>query len=127
MLDDETLLAHIRASKAPKPGTRLVLENHIKCVMQAREEDLFVLQQADKPWLELLEQYGHVPLPPYIQRADVDSDRERYQTVYATNPGAVAAPTAGLHFDDSMLDALHQQGVRSAQVTLHVGVEPFSQ
>ena len=125
VLDDETLLAHIRASKAPKPGTRLVLENQIECVMQAREGDLFVLLQGDKPWLGLLEQYGHVPLPPYIQRADTDSDRERYQTVYATNPGAVAAPTAGLHFDDAMLDALHQQGVRSAQVTLHVGAGTF--
>jgi S-adenosylmethionine:tRNA ribosyltransferase-isomerase len=125
VLDDETLLAHIRASKAPKPGTRLVLENQIECVMQAREGDLFVLHQGNKPWLGLLEQYGHVPLPPYIQRADADSDRERYQTVYATNPGAVAAPTAGLHFDDAMLDALHQQGVRSAQVTLHVGAGTF--
>ena len=125
VLDDETLLAHIRASKAPRPGTRLVLENHIECVMQAREGDLFVLHQGDKPWLELLEQYGHVPLPPYIQRADADSDRERYQTVYATKPGAVAAPTAGLHFDDSMLDTLHQQGVRSTQVTLHVGAGTF--
>jgi S-adenosylmethionine:tRNA ribosyltransferase-isomerase len=125
VLDDETLLAHIRASKAPKPGTRLLLENQIECVMQAREEDLFVLHQGDKPWLELLEQCGHVPLPPYIQRADADSDRERYQTVYAANPGAVAAPTAGLHFDDAMLDTLHQQGVRSAQVTLHVGAGTF--
>ena len=125
VLDDEILLAHIRASKAPRPGTRLVLENHIECVMQAREGDLFVLHQGDKPWLELLEQYGHVPLPPYIQRADADSDRERYQTVYATKPGAVAAPTAGLHFDDSMLDTLHQQGVRSTQVTLHVGAGTF--
>ncbi|MDH3630013.1 MAG: tRNA preQ1(34) S-adenosylmethionine ribosyltransferase-isomerase QueA [Gammaproteobacteria bacterium] len=125
VLDDETLLAHIRASKAPKPGIRLVLENHIECVMQAREGDLFVLHQGDKPWLELLEQYGHVPLPPYIQRADADFDRERYQTVYATKPGAVAAPTAGLHFDDTMLDTLHQQGVRSTQVTLHVGAGTF--
>jgi len=125
VLDDETLLAHVRASKAPKPGTRLFLENKIECVMQARKGDLFVLHQGDKPWLELLEQCGHVPLPPYIQRADADTDRERYQTVYATNPGAVAAPTAGLHFDDAMLDALHQQGVISAHVTLHVGAGTF--
>jgi S-adenosylmethionine:tRNA ribosyltransferase-isomerase len=125
VLDDETLLAHIRASKAPKPGAPLVLENEIECVMQAREGDLFVLHQGYKPWLELLEQYGHVPLPPYIQRPEADSDRERYQTVYAKNPGAVAAPTAGLHFDDVMLDALNQQGVRSANVTLHVGAGTF--
>jgi len=125
LLDDETLLAHIRASKAPKPGTRLVLENQVECVMQAREGDLFILRQDNKPWLELLEQYGHVPLPPYIQRADADADRERYQTVYATNPGAVAAPTAGLHFDDSLLDTLRRQGVGSARITLHVGAGTF--
>ena len=125
VLDDETLLAHIRASKAPKPGTRLVLEQAIDCLMQAREGDLFVLQQDGGSWLELLERYGHVPLPPYIKRADVDADRERYQTVYASNPGAVAAPTAGLHFDNQMLETLQRQGVELARVTLHVGAGTF--
>ena len=125
VLDDETLFAHIRASKAPRPGTRLVLENEIECTMQAREGDLFVLKQNDQPWLALLEQYGHVPLPPYIQRADTDTDRERYQTVFARNPGAVAAPTAGLHFDDAMLQSLQRKGVRQARITLHVGAGTF--
>jgi S-adenosylmethionine:tRNA ribosyltransferase-isomerase len=125
VLDDTTLLAHIRASKAPGPGTRLILENEIECTMLAREGDLFVLQQVNGPWLTLLDQYGHVPLPPYIQRADVDTDRERYQTVFASNPGAVAAPTAGLHFDDLTLESLQTRGVRFAHITLHVGAGTF--
>ncbi len=125
VLDDQTLLAHIRASKAPKPGTRLILENEVKCTMLAREGDLFVLQQASRPWLVLLDQYGHVPLPPYIQRADADTDRERYQTVFASNPGAVAAPTAGLHFDDATLQSLQRRGVEFTHITLHVGAGTF--
>ena len=125
VLDDETLLAHIRASKAPKPGARLILEKEIECTMQAREGDLFVLQQGGRPWLALLDQYGHVPLPPYIQRADADTDRERYQTVFASSPGAVAVPTAGLHFDDALLESLQRRGVRFAHITLHVGAGTF--
>lgn len=125
VLDDETLLAHIRASKAPKPGTHLVLEQQIECRVRARDGDLFILHQDNRPWLELLEQFGHVPLPPYIQRTDDDVDRERYQTVFARNPGAVAAPTAGLHFDREMLETLQRQGVKSAHVTLHVGAGTF--
>ena len=125
VLDDEILLAHIRASKAPKAGTHLVLEQQIECRVQARDGDLFILHQDNRPWLELLEQFGHVPLPPYIKRADDDVDRERYQTVFATNPGAVAAPTAGLHFDREMLDTLQRQGVKSAHITLHVGAGTF--
>lgn len=93
--------------------------------MQAREGDLFVLHQQARPWLELLEQYGHVPLPPYIERADAAADRERYQTVYASKPGAVAAPTAGLHFDDGILRRLRQKGVEFAYLTLHVGAGTF--
>jgi S-adenosylmethionine:tRNA ribosyltransferase-isomerase len=126
VLDDEHLLAHIRSSKAPKPGAGLLLEKEIKCSMVERKGDLFVLrQQGRKPWLALLEQYGHVPLPPYIQRPDEASDRERYQTVYARFPGAVAAPTAGLHFDQPMLDQLASRGVNTAFITLHVGAGTF--
>jgi S-adenosylmethionine:tRNA ribosyltransferase-isomerase len=121
VLDETTLLAQIRASKAPRPGTELLLEGAISCVMQAREGDLFRLQQQQRPWLELLEQYGHVPLPPYIERDDASADKQRYQTVYARKPGAVAAPTAGLHFDDAILERLRQKGVEFAHVTLHVG------
>jgi S-adenosylmethionine:tRNA ribosyltransferase-isomerase len=125
VLDANNLLAHIRASKAPRPGSLLILETGIECCVLRREQDLFVLQQHHGNWLELLEQHGHVPLPPYIQRVDIDADRERYQTVYAHNPGAVAAPTAGLHFDDAMLAALRQQGIESAHLTLHVGAGTF--
>ena len=126
VLDAEFLLAHIRSSKAPMPGSQLVLEKSIECTMVKREKDLFVLrQQTDKTWLDLLEQYGHVPLPPYIRRADEIQDRARYQTVYAEFPGAVAAPTAGLHFDQGMIDRLGSRGVNSAYVTLHVGAGTF--
>ena len=125
VLDDSNLLAHVRASKAPKAGSRLILENEIECVMQVREGDLFLLRQSAEPWLELLEQFGHVPLPPYIQRGDVETDRERYQTVFARSPGAVAAPTAGLHFDQAMLETLLNKGVNFAHITLHVGAGTF--
>jgi S-adenosylmethionine:tRNA ribosyltransferase-isomerase len=114
VLDETTLLAQIRASKAPRPGTELLLEGAISCVMQAREGDLFRLQQQQRPWLELLEQYGHVPLPPYIERDDASADKQR-----------VAAPTAGLHFDDAILERLRQKGVEFAHVTLHVGAGTF--
>jgi len=126
VLDDENLLAHIRSSKAPKPGMQLLLENQVECNMLRREGDLFVLQQQSKnTWFKILEQYGHIPLPPYIQRADNSEDRERYQTVYAQSPGAVAAPTAGLHFDQVTIDRLAAQGVKTAFVTLHVGAGTF--
>jgi S-adenosylmethionine:tRNA ribosyltransferase-isomerase len=126
VLDGEYLLAHIRSSKAPKSGTQLILERNIKCTMVEREAALFILRQrGDKSWMELLEQYGHVPLPPYIRRVDGSEDRERYQTVYAQSPGAVAAPTAGLHFDQTMIDRLIARGVNTAYVTLHVGAGTF--
>jgi len=125
VLDDSTMLVQIRASKAPKPGMELILEGEVRCVMQARAGDLFVLRQKDRPWLELLEQYGHVPLPPYIERVDASADRDRYQTVYASKPGAVAAPTAGLHFDHRILELLREKGVEFAHVTLHVGAGTF--
>ena len=125
VLDENTLLAQIRASKAPRTGSELLLEGEISCVMQARKADMFVLTQQQGAWLELLEQYGQVPLPPYIERDDANADRERYQTVYASKPGAVAAPTAGLHFDDAILDQLRRKGVEFAHVTLHVGAGTF--
>jgi S-adenosylmethionine:tRNA ribosyltransferase-isomerase len=126
ILDDQTLLAHIRASKSPKPGAVLLLEHQISCVMTERKGALFKLtQDSDKSWLTLLNQYGHMPLPPYIERADDDQDIERYQTVYAQNPGAVAAPTAGLHFDQALITELENKGVETAHITLHVGAGTF--
>lgn len=123
VLDEHRVLAHVRASKAPKPGSRLLLERG-SALMLARHDALFELE-FDQPVLPLLEQIGHMPLPPYIDRADELSDRERYQTVYAEHAGAVAAPTAGLHFDRSMLEQLAGMGVDTAFVTLHVGAGTF--
>ncbi|MEZ5480131.1 MAG: tRNA preQ1(34) S-adenosylmethionine ribosyltransferase-isomerase QueA [Thiolinea sp.] len=126
LLEDRRLLAHVRASKPPRPGSRLRLENALDAEMLERDQDLFVLRlEGEEPVLELLERYGHMPLPPYIERADQAADRERYQTVFAANPGAVAAPTAGLHFDAALLEQLHAKGVTSAAVTLHVGAGTF--
>ena len=126
VLDGQSLLAHIKSSKSPKPGSRLILEDQIHCTMEERQDDLFLLvQQSDISWFDLLESYGHMPLPPYIRRQDDDADRERYQTVYAEKPGAVAAPTAGLHFDQQQLQQLRQAGVQTAFITLHVGAGTF--
>ena len=123
VLDEYRVLAHVRASKAPKPGSKLVLEQG-SAQMLARHDSLFELA-FDQPVLPLLERIGHMPLPPYIDRADELSDRERYQTVYAEHAGAVAAPTAGLHFDQPMLKQLARMGVETAFVTLHVGAGTF--
>lgn len=126
LLDDKRFLAHIRASKAPKAGTELILEQQAQVVMLARQGELFELEyQGEDSVLAMLERLGHMPLPPYIDRPDTDSDKERYQTVYSAKPGAVAAPTAGLHFDQPLLDALKAKGAEFAFVTLHVGAGTF--
>lgn len=120
------VLAHIRASKSPRAGSSLILEGAIRAQVTGREADLYRLEfPGVDNVLALLEQYGHVPLPPYIDRADAPGDRARYQTVYARVPGAVAAPTAGLHFDQDMLRQLESAGVETAFVTLHVGAGTF--
>lgn len=126
MLDDHRVLAHVRASKSPKPGATLLLENAIEATMLGRHDALFELSFAgEQTVLELLEAHGHMPLPPYIDRPDEDSDKERYQTVYNEKPGAVAAPTAGLHFDNAILAKLKAKGVQTEFVTLHVGAGTF--
>ncbi|MCV2886061.1 tRNA preQ1(34) S-adenosylmethionine ribosyltransferase-isomerase QueA [Aestuariibacter sp. AA17] len=126
IIDEHTVMAHVRANKAPKPGTVMRLEDAVEVEMVGRDDALFELRfLTDKPVLEVLEAYGHMPLPPYIDRPDEDSDKERYQTVYNEKPGAVAAPTAGLHFDDQILETLKQKGVNFAFVTLHVGAGTF--
>ncbi|MCA1773017.1 MAG: tRNA preQ1(34) S-adenosylmethionine ribosyltransferase-isomerase QueA, partial [Halomonas sp.] len=110
----------------PKPGTELIFEGDIHAVVEGRRDTLFELRfLGDTPMIALLEKHGHMPLPPYITREDELSDRERYQTVYARRDGAVAAPTAGLHFDQPLLDALAEKGINSAFVTLHVGAGTF--
>jgi len=126
VLDARRALAHVRASKSPRPGTELRLESAFGVRVLGRADDLFELEFPEQHTvLEWLEAHGHVPLPPYIARPDDDADRERYQTVYADRPGAVAAPTAGLHFDNAMLERLAARDVRTARVTLHVGAGTF--
>jgi S-adenosylmethionine:tRNA ribosyltransferase-isomerase len=117
-------LAFIRASHAPKPGSRIQLAEDVTLDVLGRQDDLTQLR-FPRPVLEVLDQLGRLPLPPYITHAPTADDEARYQTVYANDPGAVAAPTAGLHFDDAMLVALRTQGIRTAQVTLHVGAGTF--
>ena len=126
LIDKNTVLAHIRASKSPKVGAELLLEGKAKAIMVARHGALFELKfQGEQSVLSILDDIGHMPLPPYIDRPDENSDRERYQTVYNEKPGAVAAPTAGLHFDDALLEQIKAKGVELAFVTLHVGAGTF--
>jgi len=126
LLDDKRFLAHVRASKSPKVGTKILLEDKVYATMVARHDALFELEvSGEQSILSVLEEIGHMPLPPYIDRPDEDSDRERYQTVYNEKPGAVAAPTAGLHFDDALLAAIKAKGIDFAFVTLHVGAGTF--
>ncbi len=126
ILDEHHALAQIRASHAPKPGSRLLLAGHLPVMVLGREREFFCLRfDSTKNISVLLEQYGQLPLPPYITHAANAEDEERYQTVYACQPGSVAAPTAGLHFDNAMLAALRAQGTQLAYLTLHVGAGTF--
>lgn len=126
VLDNHSVIAHVRASKSPKEGSELVLEEGTRLRVLGRRESLFELQfLCEESCLSVLERIGHMPLPPYIDRADAAVDRERYQTVYGRHAGAVAAPTAGLHFDEALLDKLRQKGVDMGFVTLHVGAGTF--
>ncbi len=132
LLDEHSVLAHVRANKAPKPGNIIHFEAQgassqvIEAEMICRHDDLFELRfTSSDSVLSILEQNGHMPLPPYIDRPDTDEDKERYQTVYNEKPGAVAAPTAGLHFTEALLDKLKEKGVNSEFVTLHVGAGTF--
>jgi S-adenosylmethionine:tRNA ribosyltransferase-isomerase len=126
VLDTHRVLAHVRASKSPKAGGEIILQDGSRLNMIARHDTLFELEFAtEETAIDVLERIGHMPLPPYIDREDAASDRERYQTVYGEKQGAVAAPTAGLHFDELMLEQLRAKGVQTAFVTLHVGAGTF--
>jgi S-adenosylmethionine:tRNA ribosyltransferase-isomerase len=126
ILNDHGVIAHVRSSKSAKAGTLIELDQGYCCEVLGREDDLFVLEfKGDHSLLFILEQIGHIPLPPYITRADDDSDLTRYQTVFAREAGAVAAPTAGLHFDQVMMEKLKSKAVHTAFVTLHVGSGTF--
>jgi S-adenosylmethionine:tRNA ribosyltransferase-isomerase len=118
-------LAQVRASKSPKAGRLIRLAGGERLSVLGRDGDLYRLQALDAPFRTLMEDQGHLPLPPYIQRPDDAADAERYQTVFGTREGAVAAPTAGLHFDRTILERLDQAGIARAEVTLHVGAGTF--
>lgn len=124
ILDSHRVQAHIRASKSPKAGNQLRFDEGYSAEMQERAGDLFELKFSH-PVLTVLDNIGHMPLPPYIDRTDTEEDKSRYQTVYAEELGAVAAPTAGLHFDQKLLESIQSKGAQIAFVTLHVGAGTF--
>ena len=126
VLDERRALVQLHASKAPQPGGQLLLDGGFTATVLTRHEGLFeIAVDSDEPLLTLLERHGQVPLPPYIRREPTVEDRDRYQTVYARQPGAVAAPTAGLHFDQPLLEKLAALGVDQTFITLHVGAGTF--
>ena len=126
LLDRDKCLAHVQASKTPGEGSRIVLEGGIELQVGGRRDDLFELELTEGPALtDVLDQQGHTPLPPYIRRTDEALDAGRYQTVYARRPGAVAAPTAGLHFTRELIEELENKGAECVYVTLHVGAGTF--
>ncbi|MEN8217347.1 MAG: tRNA preQ1(34) S-adenosylmethionine ribosyltransferase-isomerase QueA [Pseudomonadota bacterium] len=127
VLDDNRVLAQLRASRSPQLGARLYLDGEVNVIVLQRVENFFELQFEDsRSVYEILQAIGHIPLPPYIGRAETAIDSHRYQTVYAQQLGAVAAPTAGLHFDEAMLERIDAMGVERAFITLHVGAGTFA-
>jgi S-adenosylmethionine:tRNA ribosyltransferase-isomerase len=124
VLDNRTVLAQVRASKTPQPGTHILLEDAVDVVVGERAGEFFTLTFPSDVF-ELIEKHGRLPLPPYIEHAADKFDEQRYQTVYAKTPGAVAAPTAGLHFDELLLEKLRAKSIKFAYVTLHVGAGTF--
>jgi S-adenosylmethionine:tRNA ribosyltransferase-isomerase len=126
LLGTHRALAHVRASKSPQPGSGLILPGEIEAEVLARRDDLYELEfHCAESLLDYLQRVGKIPLPPYITREAEIADRERYQTVFARNAGAVAAPTAGLHFDEPVFAALRKRGIDGVYVTLHVGAGTF--
>ena len=124
VLDNRTVLAQVRASKSPKPGNKIRLADAFTVTAGERAGEFFTLT-FDGDVFDLIEQHGRLPLPPYIEHDADEFDENRYQTVYSREPGAVAAPTAGLHFDEALLEKLKAKGVNFAYVTLHVGAGTF--
>ena len=124
VLTERSALAHIRASKSPKPGSAIIVAGAVAAVVERRDA-LYLIEFESETVMALMERAGSLPLPPYIEHAATGADEARYQTVYAKHPGAVAAPTAGLHFDDALLDGLRACGVGTAFLTLHVGAGTF--
>ncbi len=126
VMAENQILAQVRSSKTPKAGSSIIFSDTAKAEILGRKEDFFILAfPKDLDLMSLLDEIGHMPLPPYIKREDELSDKERYQTVYSEKQGAVAAPTAGLHFDKALLAEIAAKGINSAKVTLHVGAGTF--
>lgn len=126
ILDERQALAHIRASHAPKLGERIIIAGSVEVEILQRRSDLYLLNfPGERTVSELLDIHGALPLPPYITHTPGSLDEKRYQTIYARESGAIAAPTAGLHFDEPMLSALREHGVETAFITLHVGSGTF--
>lgn len=126
ILSDKQWLVRMRASRAPKPGTEIVLPGELRGTVQRREDEFYVIAfECKLDTQAYLEEYGHIPLPPYIQRPADNDDQHRYQTVYSQHPGALAAPTAGLHFDEPLFERLSALGIKQTMVTLHVGAGTF--
>jgi len=123
--DTNSAICQIRASKAPKSGMRISIAENVWLEVTGREDSFFLISSGEQPLLALLDEHGHMPLPPYIERDDENFDRERYQTLFAERPGAVAAPTAGLHFDEPLLQRIREMGVAVGYVTLHVGAGTY--
>ena len=124
--DSKTLLVQLRASKSPKSGTKLYLDENECFEVLGRNGDMYLLgYDGESVLTDVIDRFGHMPLPPYIDRNDEGADRERYQTVFSENPGAVAAPTAGLHFTQEILETLKNKGIDNTRLTLHVGAGTF--
>lgn len=124
--DEKTLLVQLRASKSPKPGSKLLLDDNITFEVLGRSGDMYLLCfDGEEKLTDVINRLGHMPLPPYIERNDENKDKERYQTVFSEKSGAVAAPTAGLHFTQQILDELKDKGIDNTKLTLHVGAGTF--
>ncbi len=124
---NDSCIAQVRASNTPKPGARIKISESFELKVTGREDLFFVLEnRSSESLMTLIQEYGSMPLPPYIDRKAADFDKQRYQTVYASHAGAVAAPTAGLHFDQALIRRIEGKGIKSDYVTLHVGAGTFA-
>ena len=127
VLDKRTVLAQMGVSKKPRPNQEILLQDGTRVVVSERRGLFWVLKlMGPILWAEVIAKLGHMPLPPYLNREDTEADRERYQTVYAKSEGSVAAPTAGLHFDQNLLGVLDEKGAQRHELTLHVGAGTFA-
>lgn len=127
VLDDKRILGQLRVSKSPQIGGKIIFANGVELEVTGREDKFFELKYSgERTILDVIEEIGQIPLPPYMRRSAEESDKERYQTIYAKHKGSVAAPTAGLHFDEELMQALKDKGVETGYLTLHIGAGTFA-